>query len=113
MPLHFMLVAKVKLLGISQLHTFTATPILASLIWPFCLKLLLSLRPIKDIAESMAQDSSLFVFQLGRIISSPEVVGRRWDRIVRLAHERIDAARQSVALVNHDDGFHTLSMVAL
>ncbi|KAI3716838.1 hypothetical protein L1987_68025 [Smallanthus sonchifolius] len=113
MALHFiMLVAKVKLLGLSHLHT-TATPILASLIWPFCFKLLLSMRPIRVILEAMTYDSTLFIFQLGRIITSPAFVGRRWDRIVRLAHERIASARQSVALVNHDEGFHTLSMVAL
>ncbi|KAL8256194.1 hypothetical protein R6Q59_031261 [Mikania micrantha] len=115
MVLHFMLLAKVKLLGASQLHMFTATPILASLIWPFCFKLLLKLRPIKDIIQSIAHDSSLFVFQLGRIITSPTTVTNRWERSVLLAHERIVSAQQSVALVSYsyDEDFHTLSMLAL
>ncbi|KAK9072041.1 hypothetical protein SSX86_008473 [Deinandra increscens subsp. villosa] len=113
MPLHFMLVAKVKLLGVSQLHTFTATPILASLIWPFCCKLVLSFRPIKDIVQSMAYDLSLFVFQLGQIVTSPADAGRRWEQIVLLAHQRFVSARESLALVTYHDNFHTLSMVAL
>ncbi|KAI3792924.1 hypothetical protein L2E82_06817 [Cichorium intybus] len=113
MPLHCLVVAKVKLLGLSNCHTFTATPILASLMWPFCFKVLLSLRPIKDIFETMAQDSSLFVFQLSRIIMSQATGRRRWQRILRLAQERMAMARQSVALATYDDSLHTLSMVAL
>ncbi|KAL4592979.1 hypothetical protein LXL04_005988 [Taraxacum kok-saghyz] len=115
MPLHCLLVAKVKLLGLSPSHAFTGTPILATLIWPFFFKMLLSLRPIKDIVAAMAQDSSLFVFQLGRIVMSQAADGRRWQRILRLTQERMATARQSVALANetYNDSLHTLSMVAL
>lgn len=108
MPLHCLVVAKVKLVGLSKCHAFTATPILATLMWPFLFKLLLNLRPIKDIVESMGNDSSLFVFQLGQIVMSQATSRRRWQRILRLAQERMSTAQQS-----YDDTLHTLSMVAL
>ncbi|KAI3707361.1 hypothetical protein L6452_25804 [Arctium lappa] len=108
MPLHLMLVAKI--------HSFSATPMLATLIWPFCMKVMLSLRPIKDIVRSIAYDSNVLVFQLTHIITSHEDRGRRWHRVARVVHQRmLTTTRSTIALATQtdEDSLHTLTMVAL
>ncbi|KVH89802.1 hypothetical protein Ccrd_008210 [Cynara cardunculus var. scolymus] len=77
MPLHLLMAA-------AKIHSFSATPLLATLIWPFCIKFMLSLRPIKDIVQSIAFDSNLLVFQLTRIFTSPQHRGRRLNRVFHL-----------------------------
>ncbi|CAI9291305.1 unnamed protein product [Lactuca saligna] len=89
--MHLLVLAKVKLLGLSKLHRFTTTPLLATLIWPFFLKVMLSLRPIQDIVRTMVHDSRLFIFQLNRIITLQDdnEGERRWGRFRRLVYDRL------------------------
>lgn len=113
--MHFLILAKIQLLGSSKFHKYATKPILATLIWPFLLKAVLSLRPIQDIVRIVAHDSRLFVFQLARIISLDEYNegARRWGRVRRLVHDRFVGAGRSIAFVADEQSLHTLSMVAL
>ncbi|PWA87723.1 hypothetical protein CTI12_AA127270 [Artemisia annua] len=110
--MHFLILAKIQLLGSSKFHKYATKPILATLIWPFFLKAILSLRPIRDIVRIVVHDSRLFVFQLARIISLDEYNegARRWGRVRRLVRDRFVGAGRSIAFVADE---YTLSMVAL
>ncbi|PWA34240.1 hypothetical protein CTI12_AA621010 [Artemisia annua] len=113
--MHFLILAKIQLLGSSKFHKYDTKPILATLIWPFFLKAILSLRPIKDIVRIVVHDSRLFVFQLAQIISLDEYneEARRWGRVRRLVHDRFVGAGRSIAFVANEQSLHTVSMVAL
>ena len=113
--MHFLILAKIQLLGSSKFHKYATKPILATLIWPFLLKAVLSLRPIQDIVRIVAHDSRLFFFQLARIISLEEYNegARRLRRVRRLVHDRLVGAGRSIAFVADEQSLHTLSMEAL
>ncbi|CAH1453756.1 unnamed protein product [Lactuca virosa] len=113
--MHLLVLAKVKLSWLSKCYRFTTTPILATLIWPFFLKVMLNLRPIQDIVGTMVHDSRLFIFQLSRIITLQDdnEGERRWGRFRRLVYDRLVDAGRSMAFVNDEHSLHTLSMVAL
>ncbi|KAI3501062.1 hypothetical protein L1887_28920 [Cichorium endivia] len=115
MGLHLVALAKVKLLGASRLH---GAPFLAILAWPFFLKVVLSLRPFQNLIMSVAQDSRLFVFQLNRIIrfqGNEHGIGgnrRRWERIIRLVHERLPNVGWSMPFEDYEQSLQALSIVA-
>ncbi|KAJ0602795.1 hypothetical protein HanPI659440_Chr03g0133821 [Helianthus annuus] len=113
--MHILLIAKVKLLGFSKFHRVTTTPLLATLLWPFFLKLLMSLRPIQEIVNSMVHDSRLFMFQLSQIIHLDDIGEgeRRLSRVRRLLHNRLANTGRSIAFVEDEHSLHTVSMVAL
>lgn len=113
--MHLLILAKVQLLGYSKIHRFTTTTLLATLIWPFFLKVLSSFNPIQDIAMAMVRDSRLFIFRLSRIISFQDnnQGERRWRRVGQLVHDSLANVGRSVALVTDEESLHTLSMVAL
>ncbi|KAF5816244.1 hypothetical protein HanXRQr2_Chr03g0132201 [Helianthus annuus] len=113
--MHILLIAKVKILGLSKFHRVTTTPLLATLLWPFFLKLLMSLRPIQDIVNSMVHDSRLFMFQLSQIIHLDDIGEgeRRFSRVRRLLHNRLVNTGRSIAFVEDEHSLHTVSMVAL
>ncbi|KAL8196179.1 hypothetical protein R6Q57_025179 [Mikania cordata] len=106
--MHFLVLAKC--------HKVTTTPLLATLVWPFFLKAIMNLRPIKEIARSMVQDSRLFFFQLSTIIGlddDNEGGSRRLIRIRRLLHHWLANTQRSIALLTDEHSLHTVSMVAL
>ncbi|MFS7941564.1 hypothetical protein Hanom_Chr06g00477791 [Helianthus anomalus] len=102
------------LLGFSKLN---GAPFVATLAWPFFLKVLLSLKPFRNVIMSMVQDSRLFVFQLNQIIGSEgglrfAIGRRRWGRVVRLVHERLPNVSRSTPFSNYDQSLQALSIVA-
>ncbi|KAL8263758.1 hypothetical protein R6Q59_021888 [Mikania micrantha] len=105
--MHFLVLAKC--------HKVTTTPLLATLVWPFFLKVIMNLRPIKDIVRSMVQDSRLFFFQLSTIIGLDDdnEGSRRSSRIRRLLHHWLANTQRSIALLTDEHSLHTVSMVAL
>ncbi|KAJ0826114.1 hypothetical protein HanRHA438_Chr17g0810671 [Helianthus annuus] len=103
------------LIGFCKLHGVGA-PFLATLAWPFFVKVCMSLTPFKNVLMNMAQDSRLLVFQLSQIIVFQEDEGgtrRRCDRIIQLVHQRWpNIIGQSMPFSNYDQSLQALSIAA-
>ncbi|EEF33452.1 uncharacterized protein LOC8265550 [Ricinus communis] len=118
------LCAKFKFLSLSS-HNVVVSPLLASFLCPFLVKLACSLRLVRRASSDVIYASRLFTFQLGRIAfdvsggtgnNQQEAVlglGNRWGRAVRLICQRITLAIRSPATTHDDDSFHALSMFSL
>ena len=93
-------------------------PVAGSLLFPFLVKLLLSLRFVRGTRGDLVYAWRFFFFQLGRITSGNDTGnqpnGSRWERAVRLVHRRLTRAGRSPAqLLEDEDSLRTLSMLAL
>ena len=115
MGLHLVALAKLNLLASSSQNL---SPLVGGLMFPFLVKLLLSLRFVRGAYGDVVYAWRLFFFQLGRSTSENEVGnpanGSRWERAVRLVHGRLTrAARSPAQTLEDEDSLHTLSMLAL
>ena len=130
MAVHMMAVAAALHLSRSGAAAGSTTQIVASLAWPYLLRLFLSFRVAHQDLVSAAR---LFLFQLGRIITldhdhdhdhqSPvdETANNRrrsrWVRAVRLVRGRLAEARRRVVVTSsHSDeeaNLHVFSMISL
>ncbi|KAL6979745.1 hypothetical protein U1Q18_021400 [Sarracenia purpurea var. burkii] len=113
MGLHLVVLVKLNLAA--TVHG--GCPMVVTLVWPYILKLAVSLRPLRRGYTSVIYGGRLFFFQLAQIASNAEPgVGnrRRWERALRLVCQRIAHARRySPALESDEESFRTLSMLAL
>lgn len=99
---------------------FITPRIAANLIWPFLIKLCLSL---KVSPQDLVSSSRFFLFQIAQIFArnnnsnnnSTSNNSSRLDRAIRLVRERVVLARDSPASLPNDDeqSLHILSMLAL
>ncbi|KAK9274566.1 hypothetical protein L1049_021815 [Liquidambar formosana] len=111
MVMELVFIAKLNRLSTSN----SLSPIVGSLVWPFLLKLFgfgLIGRTCTDIVYALR----LFTFQMGHIAFGAELRGRnstRWDRALRLIHERVTHARRSPTSQSDEHSLHTLTMLAL
>ncbi|KMS97881.1 hypothetical protein BVRB_5g123110 [Beta vulgaris subsp. vulgaris] len=126
MGVHLVVVAAFHLSRGSM--SFSIPRIAANLIWPFLVKLCLSLKiPPQDLVSS----SSFLLFQISQIFNhqnntnnnstntitttSTSTSTTRLDRAVRLVRQRLALARDSSSSLAHDDeeSLRILSMLAL
>uniref|UniRef100_A0A7C8YZQ8 Uncharacterized protein n=2 Tax=Opuntia streptacantha TaxID=393608 RepID=A0A7C8YZQ8_OPUST len=126
MAVHMMAVAAALPLSRGGAAAGSTTQIVASLAWPYLLRLFLSFRVAH---QDLVSATRLFLFQLGRIIThdhdhqSPvdETANNRrrsrWVRAVRLVRGRLAEARRRVVVTSsHSDeeaNLHVFSMISL
>ncbi|KAK9275319.1 hypothetical protein L1049_022582 [Liquidambar formosana] len=114
MGLHLVLLAKLNLLSTSSQ---SLSPMVASLVWPFVLKLTFSFRLIRRTYTDVIYSIRLFSFQMGQIAFDTELGLRnttRWERALRLVYERVtNAGRSPSPSQSDEDSLHALSMLAL
>ncbi|GFZ16520.1 hypothetical protein Acr_25g0009290 [Actinidia rufa] len=116
MGMHFMVLAKLNMT--TGGHSSGLAPVVASLVWPFILKLSFGLRPLQQTSTNLLHASRLFFFQLSQIVfnaESNQSQGSRFERAVRLVYQRFArTTRPSPPDSDEDeDSLHTLSMIAL
>lgn len=110
-------IAKLNLLSSSS-HSLS--PMVASLVLPFLLKLSFGFTIVRRTYSDLLHASRLFLFQVGRIAFEREVADNignnrsRLERALRLISERVTLVRRSQVLPSdNEDSFLTLSMIAL
>ncbi|KAL2525166.1 Uncharacterized protein Adt_10220 [Abeliophyllum distichum] len=89
------------------------TPVVATLLWPFLLKVSFSLRPLRQLCTDMIHDLRLFFFQMGEITSNSDGIGARFDRALRLVHGRITRVTHARFLDQDEESLHLVSSLAL
>ncbi|XVE65079.1 hypothetical protein DITRI_Ditri07aG0153600 [Diplodiscus trichospermus] len=117
MGLHLVALAKLQFLSLS--HSFT--PLVAGALFPFVLKLSISLRIVRNrrLYIDVIDATRLFLFQLSQIASDADRAaatgnGDRCHRTLRLVCSRITHVRRPPAGQSGDeDSFHTLTMLSL
>ena len=118
MGMHLMVVAAIHLSRAGSIGAAGASPgLAANLIWPFLVKLCLS---VQVNPHDWISSSRFLIFQFAQIFArnsrnDENQNNNRWDRAIRLVRERIDLARDSHMSLRHDDeeSLHILSMLAL
>ncbi|XAR54949.1 hypothetical protein NMG60_11030296 [Bertholletia excelsa] len=110
------------LVALAKLHLATAAaqggcPVLASLVWPFVLKLSCSISPVRRDYVNVLYAWRLFFFRLSQIVlnAEPGLGDRtRWHRALRLVCEWFNQARRAPAGLESDpESFRAFSMLSL
>lgn len=110
MGLQLLALAKLSLTATSH---GSLTPVVSTLLLPFLLKVSLSLRPVRQFCTDIGRDLRLFFFQMAEITSNSHGNGARWERALRLVHERLTRTRHARILDDEEENLHFVSMLSL
>ncbi|THU74301.1 hypothetical protein C4D60_Mb04t31920 [Musa balbisiana] len=116
MGVHLLIIGKLKLLAGGH----SSCQILASLLCPFALKLPFVAARLPNSCADLAVSLRLFAFRLGRVFvvdATATAMHRRhgrWERALRLLHDRATGDRQRLRLLAPSDEMLTaISMLTL